>query len=269
MIVAKRFPLLGLLLALASPPARAAAEPLRFVSVVPAGPREWVAVLAGAKGLDPLSFRADGAVVTARLEASVGAHRVRLQGVPAGARRLEVLPSGAKTASAAVRLAALTPEEAPFADWTVYQVLLDMWKNGSPGNDGAAITGWKHPRYAGGDLQGLSEEIGYLHDLGVNAVWLSPLFAARSSHGYDVTNYYRVADALAVPGDPKASQALFDGVVKSLHEKGLRVILDIPLNHAAGAYQRPEGDPENLHPRATGPRQEAVKLWDSWGWGLN
>ena len=56
----------------------------------------------------------------------------------------------------------------PFADWTVYHIMVEMFANGNPGNDGE-ISGWKHPNYAGGDLQGSLEHAGYLQDLGVNA----------------------------------------------------------------------------------------------------
>lgn len=160
--------------------------------------------------------------------------------------------------------AGLRPLTSPFADWTVYHIMVEMFANGNKGNDGE-ISGWKHPNYAGGDLQGILEHAGYLQDLGVNAVWLSPIFAARTSHGYDVLNYYRIGDAVAVPGDPKASLELFRRLVQELHARGIRVILDIPLNHASKSYDRKAGDPGQLKPRATPARQEAEKVWESWG----
>jgi glycosidase len=166
----------------------------------------------------------------------------------------------------ALSLAATPASAAPFGDLTIYHIMVDMFADGNPGNNGE-VTGWKHPNYAGGDLQGILAHAQYLQDLGVNAVWLSPIFAARSSHGYDVTNYYQVGSAFAVPGDPKASEELFRKLVADLHQRGIKVILDIPLNHASGSYQRDAGDPDKLHPRATAARQEAEKLWESWGAG--
>jgi glycosidase len=154
----------------------------------------------------------------------------------------------------------------PFSGLTIYHIMVDMFADGNPGNNGE-IAGWKHPNYAGGDLQGILAHAQYLQDLGVNAVWLSPIFAARSSHGYDVTNYYQVGGAVAVPNDPKASEELFHKLVADLHQRGIKVILDIPLNHASASYQREAGDPDKLHPRATGPRQDAEKTWESWGSG--
>ena len=154
----------------------------------------------------------------------------------------------------------------PFDDWIVYHVTVEMFADGNRGNDGE-ISGWKHPLYAGGDLQGILDHLDHLEKLGVNAVWLSPVFASRSSHGYDVTNYYRIADALGVPGKPDESLALFRKLREELAKRGIRTILDIPLNHAAGTYQKPQGDPDGLRPRTTAARQDAEKLWDSWNAG--
>jgi cyclomaltodextrinase / maltogenic alpha-amylase / neopullulanase len=255
------------LVALSCGPAPAAS--LRIVSLRPAGPAgEWAAVVSGAKA-GALAFTADGAPVAAQpVGSQEGAQRLRLTGVPAAASRIEVAPRGKEKNGpvAAVRIAPRDARTAPFGELAIYQIMVGMFADGNPGNDGE-ITGWKHPSYAGGDLQGILQHAQYLQDLGVNAVWLSPIFAARSSHGYDVTNYYQVSGAVAVPGDPQASLELFRKLVADLHGRGIRVILDIPLNHASASYQRQEGDPDGLRPRATGPRQEAEKLWDSWGAG--
>ncbi|NJL29461.1 MAG: hypothetical protein HC897_17035 [Thermoanaerobaculia bacterium] len=159
---------------------------------------------------------------------------------------------------------AAEPAPPRWQGWTVYHVMMGFFDNGNRANDGE-ITGWRHPNYGGGDLQGVLQKADYLRDLGVTAVWLSPIFAAQTSHGYDVTNYYRIGDAVGVPGDPAASLALFRSVVAALHERGIAVVLDIPLNHASRAYDRKNGDPGKLGPRATSARQEAEKVWEGWG----
>jgi cyclomaltodextrinase len=249
----------------------AAAADLRFVTLRPAGPDgTWTALLDGG-GKKPLAFWADGKALPAEAVtvAEEGSRRrVTLRGLPAGVGRIE---AGFQEKSdrdrkplAAVQVGAAGPAAAPFDDWVIYHVMLSMFANGNPANDGE-ITGWKHPNYAGGDLQGVLARAPYLQELGVNAVWLSPGFAARSSHGYDVLNYYRLGDQFAVPGKPEESLALFRRLVADLHGRGIKVILDIPLNHASAAYERPEGDPQGLRPKATGPRQEAEKVWESWG----
>ncbi|HEX6901074.1 MAG TPA: alpha-amylase family glycosyl hydrolase [Thermoanaerobaculia bacterium] len=158
-------------------------------------------------------------------------------------------------------------EAGPFDDRIIYHVMVSMFANGNPGNDGE-ITGWKHPNYTGGDLQGVLERAAHIQSLGVNTVWLSPVFAARTSHGYDVLNYYKIGPAVGVPNDPAASLDLFRRLVKDLHGRGIKVILDLPLNHANAAYDRGEGDPDKLNPRATAARQEAEKVWEGWNSGL-
>jgi glycosidase len=248
---------------------RAQADALRFVSLKPAGAAgEWMAVVSSrdaVKNPGAVAFWADGQPVTAE-PAGVEGDRVRmkLKGVPAGVARIEA--GSGKERSAAVQVGAEGAAAAPFDDWIIYHIMVEMFADGSPANDGE-ITGWKHPSYAGGDLQGILAHADHIQSLGANAVWLSPIFAAHTSHGYDVTNYYRPGDAVAVPGDKAASLDLFQKMVKELHGRGIRVVLDIPLNHASGGYERPAGDPDNLRPRATGARQEAEKVWESWGSG--
>jgi glycosidase len=239
----------------------------RIVSLVPGtASGEWTVVLSGkeARKPDGLAFLIDGQPATAEVQSAEGeTARLKLRGVPAGARWLAVAQRG-KEKDAPLAALGFGPLDSPFADWTVYHIMVEMFANGNTGNDGE-ITGWKHPNYAGGDLQGILEHAKYLQDLGINAIWLSPVFAAKTSHGYDVLNYYRIGDAVAVPGDPKASLELFRRLVQDLHGRGIRVVLDIPLNHASKAYDREAGDPGKLKPRATAARQEAEKVWESWG----
>ena len=103
---------------------------------------------------------------------------------------------------------ALAVPAGPFDDWIIYHVTVEMFADGNRANDGE-ISGWKHPNYAGGDLQGILDHLDHLEKLGVNAVWLSPVFASRSSHGYDVTNYFSVGDAVGNPGKPDESLAAY------------------------------------------------------------
>ncbi|HEV8583147.1 MAG TPA: alpha-amylase family glycosyl hydrolase [Thermoanaerobaculia bacterium] len=244
---------------------RSGAEDLRFVSLRPSGTGEWTATLTGRGAKNPasLAFWADGQPIAAETAGTDGDRvRLKLKGVPAGVSRIEA--GSGKEKSAAVGVGAEGPEAGPFDDWILYHIMVEMFANGSTAND-REITGWKHPNYAGGDLQGILERAEHIQRLGANAVWLSPIFAARTSHGYDVTNYYKIGSAVGVPGDPAASLDLFHRLVKDLHSRGIRVILDVPLNHASAGYERPAGDPDNLRPRATAARQEAEKLWESWG----
>lgn len=258
-----------LLLAMALYAGDASAAQLRFTRVVPGeAVGEWVATIdARDDRNDKLALTVDGAPVAVEW-VSDEPRTARLTGVPAQARWLEIGRVG-KTSKveSAVRLAPVTAADQAFSDWTVYHIMMGYFANGSAANDGE-IRGWRHPNYAGGDLAGVLDKVDYLEALGVDAVWLSPIFASRTSHGYDVTNYFRIADAVGVPGDAEASLALFRRLVEELHQRGIRVLLDLPLNHASRSYERAEGDPKQRGPRTTAARQEAEKLWDSWGAGF-
>jgi glycosidase len=240
-----------------------AAEP-RITSAIPTVNGWQVAV----HGVSSPEFQLGGQTVTAR----------RSTGGQAAGDSWEILTPNAGAASRlvikdrgrdvlALRLRPDGPAEAPFNDWSIYHIMLEDFANGDAENDRAGLRRWVHPNYAGGDLQGVLSKVDYLKSLGVNAVWLSPLFAAETSHGYDVMNYYRVGDAVSVPRDRAAAMQLYQKTVDALRAGGIRVILDLPLNHASGNYERRDGDPNGLKPTATAAQQEAEKLWESWNTG--
>ena len=255
--------ILALTLALL-PAVPALAASVYFTSLYPTADGAWQAVVDGKiKKKDELVIVVDGAEHAAEWsELPDGRRAATLEGVTADARRIAVGKRGKKGVEIESSLIVM-PGVAPFGDWTIYHIMMGYFRNGNPGNDGQ-IDGWRHANYAGGDLQGVLEKADYLADLGVTAVWLSPLFQAKTSHGYDVLNYYRVGDAVAVPGDAEASLALLRQVIQELGKRGIRVVLDLPLNHAHGAYDREHGDPGGNQPRATGARQDAEKVWEGW-----
>ncbi|MGV9310047.1 glycoside hydrolase family 13 protein [Nonomuraea sp. NPDC003727] len=81
-----------------------------------------------------------------------------------------------------------------------------------------------------GDLIGLRERLGYLSDLGVDAVWLSPFYTSPlNDGGYDVADYRDV--------DPRfGTLADFDAMIADAHALGLRVIVDIVPNHTSSEH---------------------------------
>ena len=81
-----------------------------------------------------------------------------------------------------------------------------------------------------GDLAGIESRIGYLADLGVDAIWLSPIFPSpMADFGYDVADY-RGIDPLF--GD----LAAFDRLLAAAHDAGLKVLLDFVPNHSSDAH---------------------------------
>lgn len=85
-----------------------------------------------------------------------------------------------------------------------------------------------------GDLNGIRQKLDYLNDgnvlsdtsLGVQGLWLTPIFASPSYHKYDVTDYYRIDSDFGTLDDLKA-------LVEDCHQRNVKVILDLVLNHTA------------------------------------
>ena len=85
-----------------------------------------------------------------------------------------------------------------------------------------------------GDLRGIIDRFDYLNDgdpssrlsLGVDGIWLSPVFTSPSYHKYDVTNYYEIDPKFGTMGDLQELIAL-------CHERGVKLILDLVINHTA------------------------------------
>jgi alpha-glucosidase len=133
-------------------------------------------------------------------------------------------------------------------DWVAeavfYQIFPDRFANGDPTNDPhpgsfEALAGrpqtypWEAPPapeqprslvFYGGDLAGILQRLDYLTHLGVNALYLNPVFTAYSNHRYDVVDHERVDPHLG--GD-----AALVALREALDERGMRYILDVVPNH--------------------------------------
>ncbi len=81
-----------------------------------------------------------------------------------------------------------------------------------------------------GDLKGMIEKLDYLQDLGVDAIWLSPHFPSSFVDcGYDVSDYENVAPEYGSLED-------FKTFLEGLHARGMRLILDLVLNHTSDRH---------------------------------
>ncbi len=142
-----------------------------------------------------------------------------------------------------------TDTSAPF-DWhnaTVYFVLTDRFENGDPNNDqsygrhkdGMAEIGTFH----GGDLRGLTNKLDYLQQLGVNALWISAPF--EQIHGWvgggtkgDFPHYayhgYYTQDWTNLDAN-MGSEADLRTLVDSAHQRGIRILFDVVMNHTGYA----------------------------------
>jgi alpha-glucosidase len=107
------------------------------------------------------------------------------------------------------------------ADWWRQAVVYQIYPRSFADSNGDGL----------GDIPGITSHVGYLRDLGVDAVWLSPFYpSALADGGYDVADYRNVDPRLGTLDD-------FDDMVAALHARGIRVVVDIVPNHTS-----------NLHP---------------------
>lgn len=80
-----------------------------------------------------------------------------------------------------------------------------------------------------GDFNGMTKKLPYLQELGVNALWLTPMFEAPSYHGYDFTEFYQVESDYG-------SMAEFEAFIQAADDKGMKVILDLVINHISSEH---------------------------------
>jgi alpha-glucosidase len=82
----------------------------------------------------------------------------------------------------------------------------------------------------GGDLYGVSEHLDHITDLGVNGIYFTPLFPARSNHRYDASSFDIIDPILG--GD-----AAFQSLIKSAKKKGIRILGDLTSNHCGAGHE--------------------------------
>lgn len=132
-----------------------------------------------------------------------------------------------------------------------YQIFPDRFYNGNPDNDVAdneyAYNGYTTIKkdwdekpceyqeghnldFFGGDLEGIIKKLPYLISLGVNAIYLNPIFLAPSNHKYDCADYFTV--------DPHFGEnRTFEKLIRQLHDNGMFIIADVSFNHTGSAHK--------------------------------
>ncbi|MEE0881628.1 MAG: alpha-amylase family glycosyl hydrolase, partial [Turicibacter sp.] len=80
-----------------------------------------------------------------------------------------------------------------------------------------------------GDINGITENLDYLVDLGIKGIWLLPIHPSPSYHGYDVVDYYDVNPDYGTLED-------FKNLISEAHNRGIKVVMDMVLNHASSEH---------------------------------
>ncbi|MBL7825444.1 MAG: glycoside hydrolase family 13 protein [Saprospiraceae bacterium] len=120
----------------------------------------------------------------------------------------------------------------------IYLIFPDRFSNGDPSNDNVAGMHQGLQRDSlvgrhGGDLQGIINHLDYLQDLGITAIWLNPELEndqkRESYHGYAVTDHYRVDRRFG-------TNDLLRELVQKCHERGIKVVRDVVLNHIGSEH---------------------------------
>ncbi len=124
-------------------------------------------------------------------------------------------------------------------DWVqdaiFYQIFPDRFANSprvaKPGNLEAWDAKPTASGFKGGDLLGVVDHLDYLQDLGITAIYFTPIFQSTANHRYHTHDYYRVDPILG--GD-----AAFKELLDAAHARGIRIVIDGVFNHASrGFYQ--------------------------------
>ena len=123
----------------------------------------------------------------------------------------------------------------------MYLIMPDRFADGDTTNNN--ITDLKYPEFVdrsnpngrhGGDLKGIKDNLNYLDELGVTAIWMTPVLEndmpIYSYHGYATTDYYRV--------DPRfGSNEEYKQMIDACHDKNIKVVMDMIFNHCGSAHK--------------------------------
>ena len=124
-----------------------------------------------------------------------------------------------------------------------------------------------------GDIQGIIDRLDYIKDLGVDAIWLSPIFdSPNNDMGYDIRDYRAVMQEMGTLDD-------VDALIAATHERGMRIVLDLVVNHTSDQHEwfkkalaDPEGKYGGYYFLVEGTPDEPPTNWQSffsgsaWRW---
>jgi alpha-glucosidase len=109
------------------------------------------------------------------------------------------------------------PSPAPTSNWWQHAVIYEIYPRSFQDSNGDGI----------GDINGITSRLDYLHDLGVDAIWITPMYPSPGvDYGYDISDYTAI--------DPEyGTMADFDHMVAEAKKRHIRVIMDYVINHTS------------------------------------
>jgi cyclomaltodextrinase len=118
-----------------------------------------------------------------------------------------------------------------------YQIFPDRFGRANTDTDlvfqSSTLEAWDSPPtptgYKGGNLPGIRERLDYLQGLGITALYLTPVFQSPANHRYHTHDYYQIDPLLG-------GRRAFDALLSTLHERGMRLVLDGVFNHVGRGF---------------------------------
>lgn len=120
-------------------------------------------------------------------------------------------------------------------DTTWYQIFPDRFNNGNPSLNPAGTLAWGETEptpsnFFGGDFEGVLKKLDYLVDLGINGIYFTPIFKAKSNHKYDTSDYFEIDPQFGTKDDLKR-------LVNACHQRGIKIMLDAVFNHSGYLFE--------------------------------
>ena len=119
---------------------------------------------------------------------------------------------------------------------TFYQIFVERFNIGNGKKDKSYINlKWgdiPDPKsFAGGDIKGITEKLSYLNGLGINALYLTPVFSSVSNHKYDISDYYEIDKNFGSKDDLRE-------LIERAHAQGMKIVLDAVFNHCSENFSQ-------------------------------
>lgn len=81
-----------------------------------------------------------------------------------------------------------------------------------------------------GDLKGVTSKLDYLKELGIDVIWLNPVYKSpNDDNGYDISDYYSIMEEFGTFAD-------WEALLREIHKKGMKLIMDLVVNHTSDEH---------------------------------